>query len=77
MKISNNKLGRGGALLLEKFLITHKRYWFLLFHSIKYLNVANNSLGDAGALILLNALMKNNTVTRLNLSENGLTDSMS
>ncbi|CAD8141715.1 unnamed protein product [Paramecium octaurelia] len=69
LKISNNKLGRAGALLLEKLFITHK--------SIKYLNVANNALGDAGAQILLNALMKNNTVTRLNLSENGLTDSIS
>lgn len=47
-----------------------------IFISLKYINLSNNLLGDSGVNIILTSLLKNNVVTRLNLSENGITDSV-
>ncbi|CAK83556.1 unnamed protein product (macronuclear) [Paramecium tetraurelia] len=66
LNLSQNELGRQGALLIAKLFDKHK--------NLKSLNIASNLLGDQGAITILNAVQNAKTVKKLNLSQNQITD---
>ncbi|CAD8181810.1 unnamed protein product [Paramecium pentaurelia] len=66
LNVSQNELGRQGALLIAKLFKKHK--------SLKALNIASNLLGDQGAITILNAVQEVRTLKKLNLSQNQITD---
>ncbi|CAD8082483.1 unnamed protein product [Paramecium sonneborni] len=68
LNISQNELGRQGAILIAKLFSRHK--------NLKSLNIASNFLGDQGAITILNAVQEARTIRKLNLSQNQITDNV-
>lgn len=66
--LSFSYMGCYGALMLEEIL-SHKEC------QIVTLNISGNAIGDSGAQILSNSLVKNNTLTNLNVRSNNISDS--